>query len=105
MAAEAVSSESFQAAVDALDPGKQIEVEFAIYAIEDHPDWGDDRYVAPADSPYSGYMIDFSVTGYGIVYRIVDKGAAVELWLLYPLPGLPSGRAPRPRRTGPPPLM
>jgi hypothetical protein len=105
LAAEAVASRDFQAAVDALDEGKRTEVEWAIYAIEDDPAWGaaPDRFIAPADPPFSGFIIDFSVEGYGIVYRIVDHGAAVELWYRFPMPGPP--RRDRGRPSASPPMM
>src|SRR5690242_5733627 len=86
MTAEAVSSPSFQAAVDALDDDTRWEVEWAVAEIEQDPAWGPLRFVAPYDSPFSGFIIDFAVDGYGIVYRTVDHGAAVELWFLYELP-------------------
>lgn len=109
MSAEAVSSRTFQESVDALDEGTRIEVEFAIYAIEDDPAWGlPGRYVAPPESPYSGFIIDFSVRGYGIVYRVVDRGAAVELWYLFALPPAPRVQHPPkpPRRPSDPvPMM
>ena len=88
MSAECSSSATFQAAFDALDEGHQLEVDFAIYALEDDPAWdGVLRCLAPADSPYHGFLIDFSVDEYGIVYRIVDRGACVELWYLLEIPG------------------
>ena len=96
MPAEAISGHSFADAVDALDPGKRIEVEFAIYAIEDDPSWRPpDRHIAPADSPYHGFMADMSVDGYVIIYKSVDHGAAVELWYLYELPDSRGTRGPR----------
>jgi hypothetical protein len=52
---------------------------------------------------FSGFLIDLSVEGYGIVYRIVDRGAAVELWYLLELPAPP--KEARARRSGPPPMM
>jgi hypothetical protein len=102
--AEAVSSPSFQAAVDKLDEQRRFEIEWAISAIEDDPTWdGVDRYIAPSTSFFSGFIIDFSVEGFGIVYRVVDKGAAVELWFLYELP--PPPKSARRRRGGPVPMM
>jgi hypothetical protein len=93
--AEAVSSRTFQEAVDALDEGTRLEIEFAVYAIEEEPAWRPPhRYLAPPDSPYSGSIIDFSVEGYGIVYRVVDRGAAVELWYLFALPPAPAVERP-----------
>jgi hypothetical protein len=90
MVAEAVSGPSFQAAVEALTDDDRFAVEWAISEIEDDPAWhGPYRYLGSAGSPYSGFIIDLSVEGYGIVYRIVDKGAAVELWMLYRLPPPP----------------
>jgi hypothetical protein len=98
MAGEAVSSRPFREALAALDDGRQIEVDFAIYAIEDDPFAENEfRHPAPADSPYSGFTIDFTVDGYGILYRVVDQGAAIELWYLYPLPEPPAERRGRPR--------
>lgn len=104
MAAEAVSSPSFQAAFDALDPdGKQIEVDFAIYALEDNPGWGDWRFLAPASSQFHGFMLDLSVDGYAIVYKLVDGMAAIELWYLHELP---EWRTPKlPKKPGPVPFM
>lgn len=104
MVAEAVSAPSFQAAVDALDEQKRFEVEWAIAVIEQDPAWdGVDRYVAPPNSFFSGFIIDLSVEGFGIVYKVVDHGAAVELWFLYELP--PPPKAARARQTGPVPMM
>lgn len=88
MPAETWTSQSFQDAVDALDEGKRIEIEFAIYELEEDPRWKEPfRHPAPGDSPYSGFMIDLSVDDYGIVYKIVDQGAVVELWYLFEIPG------------------
>jgi mRNA-degrading endonuclease RelE of RelBE toxin-antitoxin system len=87
MAAEAVYSREFKEAFDRLDEEKRLEVDFALYAIEDDPGWKPRRYVAPADSRYSGFVTDLSVDGYAIVYRVVDRGATVEIWYLYELPG------------------
>jgi hypothetical protein len=103
MVAEAVSSPTFQAKVDALDEQKRFEIEWAIGEIEDDPGWTENRYVAPPDSPFSGFLIDFSVEGFGIVYRPVDHGAVVELWFLYELP--PPPKAARAKRGGPVPMM
>jgi hypothetical protein len=99
VAAEAVWSREFRRTFEALDEGKRIEVDFAIYAIEEDPAWdGEGRKLAPADSPYSGKIADLTVDGYVIVYQVVDKGAAVELWYLYELPP-----AERPRKPPQPP--
>lgn len=105
MPAEAVSSSVFQRAFDALDDEKRWEVSFAIDVIEQDPAWGatDQRYLAPATSPFSGFIIDLSVDGYGITYKIVDRGAAVELWFLFELPRPP--KEARVRAPGPVPLM
>lgn len=108
MAAEAVWSREFRQAFDALDEGKRVEVDFAIYAIEEDPAWeGEGRKLAPADSPYSGKIADLTVDGYVIVYQVVDKGAAVELWYLYELPssGRPVKRPKPPTRPGDVPMM
>jgi hypothetical protein len=95
VAAEAVSSQEFSRALAALDEGKQIEVDFAVWAIEDDPGWRENRYLAPAGSPYSGFIADITVDGYVIVYRVVDGGATVELWQLYEVPGSRASRPPR----------
>ncbi len=104
MAAEAVQLPLFTAALARLDEGKQLEIDFAIYAIEDDPEWGaPDRFLAPADSPYHGYIVDLSVSGFAIVYKVVDQGAAVELWYLHEMPENPGAQpGPRPDR---PPMM
>lgn len=95
MVAEAVSFRPFREALAALDDGKQIEVDFAIYAIEDDPSWGlRNRMLASADSGYSGFIADLSVDGWAIIYRIEDQGAAVELWWLVELPGWRAERDP-----------
>lgn len=105
MVAEAVSSATFRAAYEAVqDEQKQFEITWAIDEIEIDPSWdGPPRYIGPPDSPFSGFIIDFSVEGFGIVYRIADHGAAVELWILYELPPPPKGA--RARRPGPTPAM
>lgn len=105
MAAEAVSSPTFQAAYDLLGDEKQWEVSWAIDEIEQDPDWGVSplRFVAPADSVFSGFIIDFSVEGYGITYKIVDRGAAVELWFLFEVP--PPPKEARAHRPGPVPML
>jgi hypothetical protein len=104
MVAEAVSSPTFQRAVNRLGDQKRFEVEWAIGEIEDDPSWHPPyRYLGPADSPYSGFIIDLTVEGFGIVYKIVDQGAAVELWYLYRMP--PPPKAARTRRRGPAPVM
>lgn len=103
---EAVSSKAFQAAFDGLPTEqKQFEVTWAIDEIEQDPSWGASpmRFVAPADSTFSGFIVDFSVEGYGIVYKTVDHGAAVELWYLFEIP-TPPKRA-RARRPSPAPMM
>jgi hypothetical protein len=87
VAAEAVSSREFKEGFDRLEEGKQIEVDFALYAIEEDPRWKPGRYVAPADSPYNGFVTDLTVDGYAIVYRVVDQGATIEIWYLHDLPG------------------
>lgn len=48
-------------------------------------------------------MIDFSVEGYGIVYKVADGGAAVELWFLYDMP--PPPKDARVGEPGPVPMM
>ena len=105
MVAEVVSSRVFQDAYSALDDEKQWEVSFALDIIEQDPDWGavPGRYLAPADSPFSGFIIDFTVEGYGIVYKIVDRGAVVEAWYLFEVPVPP--KEARARRPGPVPMM
>jgi hypothetical protein len=102
---EAVRSTVFQEAYDRLTPEKQWEVTWAVDEIEQDPGWkaGQARFLGPADSVYSGFIVDFSVEGYGIVYKVVDHGAAAELWYLYSVP--PPPKAARVRRTGPIPLM
>jgi hypothetical protein len=102
--AESVSSREFRAAYGRVkDEQKQFEITWAIEEIEQDPRWGRHRFVGPSDSPYSGFIIDLSVEGYGIVYRIADKGAAVELWQLFEFPAPPKeARAVRP---GPVPMM
>lgn len=89
----------------ALDEGKEFEVTWAIDEIEQDPSWGGGpaRFLGPADSVYSGFIVDFSVEGNGIVYKVVDHGAAAELWYLYPVP--PPPKSARARRPGPVPLM
>jgi hypothetical protein len=103
--AEAVRSTEFATAYERLPEQKKFEVTWAVDIIEQDPAWGavDGRYLAPADSPFSGFIIDFTVEGYGIVYRIEDHGAVVELWYLFEIPTPP--RAARARRPGPVPLM
>jgi hypothetical protein len=108
VAAEAVWSREFRRAFDALDEGKGIEVDFAIYAIEEDPAWdGEGRKLAPADSPYSGKIADLTVDGYVIIYQVADKGAAVELWYLYELPGTarPATRRKPPTKPDDAPMM
>ena len=83
MAAEAVWSREFRQAFDALDEGKRVEVDFAIYAIEEDPAWdGEGRKLAPADSPYSGKIADLTVDGYVIVYLclVSGPGYGLERW-------------------------
>lgn len=100
MTAEAVSSATFRDAYLAIDDElAQFAITWAIDLVEQDPAWGPDRYVAPYDSVFSGFIIDMSVEGYGIVYRIADRGAAVELWYLFEFPSPPREvrlRAPAP---------
>ena len=105
MTAEVVSSLEFRTAFDKLPPDKQWEVAWALEEIEDDPSWNarQARAIAPADSPFSGFLMDLSVEGLLIVYRVVDSGAAVELWMLYHVP--PPPRNARARPTGSPPMM
>jgi hypothetical protein len=97
VAAEAVSSKDFQAAFENLPSGKQIEVEHALYEIEDDPSPTlPNREEADPDSDYAAYfpgvsleglIIDGSVDDYAIFYRVVDDGATIEVWYLVHLPG------------------
>lgn len=104
MVAESVSSHEFRAAYERLPEQLQFEVTWAVEEIEQDPAWVPPyRYLAPFDSPFSGFIIDFSVEGYGIVYRVVDHGAAIELWQLFDLP--PPPKAVRAVRPGPLPMM
>lgn len=100
MAAEAVSSREFSEAFAALDSGKQIAVEWALYAIEDDPSpTRPNRHQRP-----DGFIADGSVDDYAVIYRIVDQGAAIEVWYLVYVPG---HRAIRQKRdpNSPPPVM
>ena len=105
MPCEAVRSTEFQEAYDRLGPKKQWEITWAVDEIEQDPRWlpGMARFVGPADSAFSGFIIDLSVEGYGIVYKVVDKGAVAELWYLHPVP--PPPKEARARRGGPLPMM
>ena len=105
MAAEVVCSVEFRAAFERLPPDKQWEVAWALEEIEQDPSWnaGQARAIAPADSPFSGFLMDLSVEGYLIVYRVVDGGATVEVWTLHNVP--PPPKSARARRVGPPPMM
>jgi len=105
VAAEVVSSLEFRAEYDKLPPDKQWEVAWALEEIEDDPSWNarQARAIAPADSPFSGFLMDLSVEGYLIVYRVVDGGAAVELWMLYHVP--PPPKSARARPVSSPPMM
>ena len=79
-----------------MDPGKQIEIDFAVYEIEANPGWGPNRFVAPSTSQFSGLIADLSVDGWAIIYKSVDHGATVELWYLVELPGWHAPRADQP---------
>jgi hypothetical protein len=46
-----------------LDNGKPVEIDFAIYALQEDPGWGNWRFLAPADSQFRGYMFDLSIDG------------------------------------------
>lgn len=80
VAAEAVLSERARATL-ATSGTFRTRLETAIAEIERDPSWGagPPRYLAPATSPNSGYIVDLSVQTWGIVYRVVDKGATVEI--------------------------
>lgn len=62
-------------------------LEAVIEDIEADPAWGatPTRFLAPADSPHTGYIVDLSARGYAVIYRIVDRGAAVEVALIQPV--------------------
>lgn len=81
VAAEAVLSFAARDTLDGLDRVTRERVEQAIAAIEDDPSWGGApaRFLNPGTPANSGYIIDLSVQGWGIVYRVVDKGSAIEI--------------------------
>jgi hypothetical protein len=56
-------------------------------AIEEDHTWGGKpaRFIAPADSPHSGHIVDLTVGGYAIVYRPVDGGAHIEIPDIFPV--------------------
>ena len=85
VAAEAVLSRQAREAIESLPAGTRGAVERAIRAIERDPSWGarPARFLAPADSRHHGYIVDLSVAGWAIVYRVVDRGAAVEIPDIY----------------------
>lgn len=74
-------SERARLTLESTSPKVRAELEAAIAAIEDDPNWGarPSRYLNPGSSANSGYIIDLSVRTWGIVYRTVDHGAAVEI--------------------------
>jgi hypothetical protein len=51
----------------------------AIHAIAAQPAWGDSptRFLAPAHSPNSGLIVDLSVRGWSIVYRVRSSDGVV----------------------------
>jgi len=78
-AAEAVTSAYAVAVLRAVDDITWRRLNTAIREIEADPSWVSPRMLAPRDSPYSGCIVDPSVPDWMIFYRIVDKGAAVEI--------------------------
>jgi hypothetical protein len=76
-AAEAVLSASARAFRGAQSLAVIEALDAAIARIEDDPSWGPGRFIAPANAPHPGYIVDLSVRGYSIVYRVTDRGATV----------------------------
>lgn len=81
VAAEVVLSERARATLEQASARDQKALLAALADIEDDPTWGarPTRFIAPASSPNSGYIVDVSAQTWGIVYRVVDHGAAVEV--------------------------
>ena len=105
MVAEAVASLDVRLAMKNLPDQRTLEaIENAIYAIENDPGWNTpNRYLSGANDMEPGSIADLSVSGWAIIYKVVDHGAAVEIWYLYEI-------NPRPRRRrratpGMPPAM
>jgi hypothetical protein len=104
MPAEAVSSLEFRRAFEACSESDRWKIAWAVEEIEQDPSWrAGSRLIAPADSPFAGFLLDLSVEGYLIVYRVVDSGAVVELWYLHDVPRPRKGE--RSRMPGPVPMM
>lgn len=81
VAAEVVLSERARATLEQASPRERKALLAALADIEDDPTWGagPPRMLAPGHSPNSGYLADLSVQTWAIIYRVVDKGAAVEV--------------------------
>ena len=81
VAAEVVLSERAAATLSKAPAKVRAQLLQALAAIEDDHDWGarPTRFLAPATSPHSGYIVDLAVQGWAIVYRAVDRGAHVEV--------------------------
>lgn len=84
--AEAVLSPDAKETLDGLTKSAKERVASAITAIEDDPSWKPPlRFVAPAGSKHHGCIIDLAASPYGIIYKIVDDGLAVEILVIQPL--------------------
>lgn len=84
--AEAVLSPGAKETFDGLKKGAREAVASAIDAIEDDPSWRPPlRFLAPARSKHHGCIVDLVASPYGIIYKIVDDGLAVEILVVQPM--------------------
>jgi len=74
-----VLTEDAEAARTSLPARLRLQVDQALRAIKNAPGWLPGRHIAPADTPYPGAMVDLTVNGIAIVYRIHDDTVEVLL--------------------------
>ena len=84
IAAEAVLSDDARDFIAGVGPRIRTRLLDAIQDIEDDPAWiGPPRH--PGQGKHSGRIVDLSVQGYAITYRIADHGAVVLVSAIFPI--------------------
>lgn len=78
-----VLTEDAEAARTNLRASVRLDVDHALRSIKNSPGWTPGRHVAPADAPYPGAIVDLTVQGIAIVYRI--RGDTVEVLVIRPV--------------------
>lgn len=78
-----VLTEQAEAARTHLPAPARLQVDQALRAIKNSPGWTAGRHVASADSPYPGAIVDLTVNGIAIVYRI--QGDTVQVLVIRPV--------------------